>query len=54
MFRPITRFFNYWTDYYWDYLVKVWNQMTPATYGILLVGIGVFGWLLMRGTLKKC
>lgn len=54
MFRPIQQFFSYYSKYYWDYLCKVWNEMTPMSYGILLVCIGIFGWLFMKSGLKKC
>ena len=54
MLRSIQRFFSYYANYYWDYLVEVWNDMTPMSYGILLVCIGIFGWLLMKSGLKKC
>ena len=30
-----------------------WAHMTPAKYTILLVSIGVFGWILMRNGVRQ-
>ncbi|MGE3314075.1 MAG: hypothetical protein AB7O26_03085 [Planctomycetaceae bacterium] len=34
--------------FYHKYLMDHWHHMTPEKYGILLICIGVFGWLLMK------
>jgi hypothetical protein len=34
--------------FYQKYLMDHWHSMTPEKYGLLLIAIGVFGWLLMK------
>ncbi len=41
-----------WMSFYGTYFSKQWNEMGPEGYGILLVSIGVFGWVLMKSGLK--
>jgi hypothetical protein len=38
--------------FYWQYGNKLWNTMTPMQYGMLLVGIAVCGYLLMKNSVK--
>lgn len=40
--------------FYTRYAQMQWSHMSPMRYGILLVGIGIFGWLLMKSSVKKC
>lgn len=42
----------YWR-FYVDYAIDFWNTLTPMGYGSILIAVAIFGWLLMRGTLKK-
>ncbi|HUG93756.1 MAG TPA: hypothetical protein VML55_23205 [Planctomycetaceae bacterium] len=44
--------FNGYVQYYRDFLLGQWRDMSPVGYGLLLVSIGVFGWLLMRSGTK--
>jgi hypothetical protein len=39
--------------FYEQYFVGHWNRMTPIKYGSLLIGIGVFGWVLMKAANKR-
>lgn len=40
---------TYYLRWYRDYFLECWADMGPTEYGILLISIGVFGWLLMKG-----
>lgn len=39
---------TYYLRWYRDFFLDWWADMGPAEYGTLLIGIGVFGWLLMK------
>jgi hypothetical protein len=43
---------SYW-EFYCKFLRNEWHHMTPMKYGFILIGIGVFGWLLMKSGSKK-
>lgn len=40
--------FMYYMRFYRDYGLEAWSSMGPTEYGTLLLGVGVFGWLLMK------
>jgi hypothetical protein len=43
-------YYTFW-DYmrfYKKYALDSWTDMGPSEYGVLLLSIGVFGWLLMK------
>jgi hypothetical protein len=44
--------FQRYMSFYGTYFVKQWNDMGPAGYGVLLVSIGLFGWVLMKSGVK--
>lgn len=44
---------NYYLRFYQRTAVDFWEHMTPMQYGCVLIGIGVFGWLLMRSGIKR-
>lgn len=39
--------------FYTTSLAGQWQHMSPSKYGIILIGIGVFGWLLMKSQRRK-
>jgi hypothetical protein len=39
--------------FYCSYFSSQWNHLTPAKYGVLLLGVGAFGWLLMKAGNKR-
>ena len=39
--------------FYGSFFSEQWNHLTPAKYGMLLIGVGVFGWLLMKAGNKR-
>jgi len=39
--------------FYQKYLLDHWHHMNPEKYGILLISIGVFGWLLMKNCSRR-
>lgn len=43
---------RYW-DFYCRYFLRQWDDMTPTSYGALLVFIGAVGWLLMKNSVRK-
>ncbi|MCH8828289.1 MAG: hypothetical protein IID45_01795 [Planctomycetes bacterium] len=44
---------HYWT-FYVESLKSQWHNMTPMKYGILLISIGVVGFLSMKSSTKRC
>ena len=44
--------FSGYMQFYRDFLVKQWRDMSPVGYGMLLLSIGLFGWLLMKSGTK--
>jgi len=50
---------NIWTtitlylEFYRHYAMQRWSSITPAEYGMLLIGVGVFGWILMKSANRK-
>ena len=45
--------FSGYMRFYGDFLVQQWHDLTPVKYGILLIGIGIFGWFLMKSGTKS-
>ncbi len=41
---------RYYAKWYQDYFFDAWNHMGPSQYGMLLISIGIFGWLLMKSS----
>jgi hypothetical protein len=39
--------------FYTRYLSDQWYGLNPVKYGILLIGVGFFGWLLMKSGNKR-
>lgn len=39
--------------FYGNYFTGKWNHMGPAGYGILLIVVATFGWLLMKAGNKR-
>lgn len=54
MWDSITSTTSYFLRYYKDQLQYHWHHMTPVKYGVLLISIGVIGFLLMKSNMKKC
>lgn len=44
---------RHYVRFYQDYAAEKWENLTPMQYGILLIGVGVFGWLLMKSANKR-
>ncbi len=44
---------SYYLRFYRNYALDRWDSMTPMQYGVLLIGIGLFGWLLMKSANQK-
>jgi hypothetical protein len=49
MIDAITGYFGF----YQKYLLNHWHHMTPEKYGVLLICIGIFGWLLMKNCMRR-
>ncbi len=54
MWESVRETYHYYASFYAKYLQTTWSNMTPIKYGILLVAIGLFGWILMKSSVKKC
>lgn len=54
MIEWVTLTFQEHMAFYARYAQMQWSHMTPMRYGVILVSIGVFGWLLMKSSVKKC
>lgn len=54
MWENITKTTSSFWKYYMDLLQFHWNHMTPVKYGVMLIVIGVVGFLLMKSNLKRC
>ena len=36
-----------------EYIADHWHNLTPQKYSVLLVFVGIIGWLMMRNQSKK-
>ena len=43
-----------YSAFYAKYFSNQWANMNPTKYVVILVTIGLVGWLLMRNSVKKC
>jgi hypothetical protein len=39
--------------FYGRFFADQWYGLNPVRYGVLLIGVGVFGWLLMKSGNKR-
>jgi hypothetical protein len=39
--------------FYARFFSDQWTGLNPVRYGVLLIGVGVFGWLLMKSGNKR-
>jgi len=39
--------------FYGSYFSSQWIHLTPEKYGVLLIGVAFFGWLLMKAGNKR-
>jgi hypothetical protein len=44
--------FRQYMAFYGKYISQQWNDIGPVGYGVLLVSIGFFGWVLMKSSVK--
>lgn len=54
MIEWVTMTAREYSAFYVRYFQSQWSHMTPMKYGVILISIGVFGWLLMKSSIKKC
>jgi hypothetical protein len=45
----VTRYANFYSQY----AANAWANMTPSQYGIILVSVAVFGWILMKSGARR-
>jgi hypothetical protein len=43
---------SYWA-FYTRFFSDQWTHLSPVKYGTLLIGIGIFGWVLMKAANKR-
>jgi hypothetical protein len=53
MFENLYHFALRYLTFYEQYFMAKWDRMSPLKYGTLLVGVGIFGWLLMKSGNKR-
>jgi len=53
MLHNMSRTVHSYLLFYQRSLLQLWNNMTPVSYGCLLIGICVVGFLLMSSSQKK-
>ncbi|HVJ69277.1 MAG TPA: hypothetical protein VM510_14920 [Caulifigura sp.] len=39
--------------FYKQYAASVWTNMTPSQYGVMLISVAVFGWILMKSGSRR-
>jgi hypothetical protein len=44
---------SYYLRFYRTYAIDSWDALSPMQYGCLLIGIGVFGWILMKNAVHR-
>ncbi len=44
--------FRQYMAFYGKYISQQWNDIGPVGYGVLLISIGFFGWVLMKSSVK--
>ncbi len=49
----MTQTFRQYMMFYQNYAAEAWHNIQPMEYGMLLVGIGVFGWILMKNASNR-
>jgi hypothetical protein len=47
--NSVTRY----AKYYSEYASNAWTNMTPPQYGIVLISVAVFGWILMKSGSRR-
>jgi hypothetical protein len=45
--------FSDYMRFYKQYALESWADLEPSEYGVLLICIGVFGWLLMKNGARR-
>ena len=53
MISELWHSFCLWLTSVGNITMNAWHHLTPTQYGGMLVGIGVFGWVLMKSTGKS-
>lgn len=44
--------FRQYMNFYGKYISETWRDIGPVGYGVLLISIGLFGWVLMKSSVK--
>lgn len=53
MFDPLVIAMSSYLDFYCRYFTKQWHDMTPTKYGMLLIAIGVIGFIMMKSSNRR-
>lgn len=53
MFDELTTTVWLYGQFYVRWAEHRWSVIGPSDYGIILISVGVFGWLLMRSASRK-
>jgi hypothetical protein len=44
---------GFYFRFYRTYAIDSWDALSPMQYGCLLIGIGLFGWILMKNAVGR-
>ncbi len=53
MWQAIWGKITFYLNFYQDFIIQQWNNMTPMKYGSLLICIAIFGFLLMKSGTRR-
>jgi hypothetical protein len=53
MFTNMMVTFRSYYAFYGRFFSDQWTGLNPVRYGILLISVGIFGWLLMKSGNKR-
>ena len=53
VFASLSERFGFYVRFYRNYAMDRWDSLSPMEYGVLLISIGVFGWILMKNTGRR-
>ncbi|TWT59970.1 hypothetical protein [Rubinisphaera italica] len=43
----------FYANFYYTFVLRWWSNITPAEYGVVLIGVGIFGWILLKSASRK-
>jgi hypothetical protein len=53
MWETVYSTYDSYMSFYRSFLLDQWAHMTPLKYGVMLLSIGFFGWIMMKSGAKQ-